>query len=155
MLKLKLQHLAYLMQRADSLEKTLTLGKIKRGRGCQRMRWLNSNTDSVDMNLSKLQRQWRTGKPGMLQAMGWQRDRYNLETEQNQGLFITDCLCSPSRVWLCATPWTVAHQTPLSTEFSRQEYWSRLPFPPPGGGAVWEHYIFSKSVKSGKVFVTQ
>ena len=37
-----------------------------------------------------------------------------------------------SRVWLLATPWTVAHQPPLSMEFSRQEYWRRLPFPPPG-----------------------
>ena len=37
-----------------------------------------------------------------------------------------------SRVWLFAIPWTVAHQAPLSIEFSRQEYWSGLPFPPPG-----------------------
>ena len=40
---------------------------------------------------------------------------------------------SLSSVKLFATPWTVAHQAPLSTEFSRQEYWSELPFPPPGG----------------------
>ena len=37
-----------------------------------------------------------------------------------------------SHVWLFVTPWTVAHQAPLSMEFSRQEYWSRLPFPSPG-----------------------
>ena len=37
-----------------------------------------------------------------------------------------------SRVWLFATPWTVAHQAPLAMGFSRQEYWSELPFPPPG-----------------------
>ena len=57
MLKLKLQHFGHLVQRADSLEKTLTLGKIesKRRRGRQRMRSLDSITDSVDMNLSKLQ----------------------------------------------------------------------------------------------------
>ena len=56
MLKLKLQYFSYLMQRADSLEKTLMLGKIedRRRRGWQRMRWLYSITDSVDMNLSKL-----------------------------------------------------------------------------------------------------
>ena len=55
MLKLKLQYFSHLMQRADSLEKTLMLGKIegKRRRGQQRMRRLNI-TDSVDMNLSKL-----------------------------------------------------------------------------------------------------
>ena len=53
---LKLQYFGHLMQRASSLEKTLILGKIegKRRRGWQRMRWLDSITDSVDMNLSKL-----------------------------------------------------------------------------------------------------
>ena len=57
MLKLKLQYFGHLMQRANSLEKTLMLGKIegKRRRGQQRMRWLDSITDSVDMKLSKLQ----------------------------------------------------------------------------------------------------
>ena len=56
-LKLKLQYFGHLMPRADSLEKTLMLGKIegKRRRGQQRMRWLVSVTDSMDMNLSKLQ----------------------------------------------------------------------------------------------------
>ena len=55
MLKLKLQYFGHLMQRADSLEKTLMRGKIegKRRKGQQRMRWLDSITDSMDMNLSK------------------------------------------------------------------------------------------------------
>ena len=56
MLKLKLQYFGHLMRRADSLEKTLMLGKTeaRKRRGRQRMRWLDSITDSVDMNLSKL-----------------------------------------------------------------------------------------------------
>ena len=57
MLKLKLQYFGHLMRRVDSLEKTLMLGGIgsRRRRGCQRMRWLDDITDSMDVSLSELQ----------------------------------------------------------------------------------------------------
>ena len=84
MLKLKLQYFGHLMRRADSLEKTLMLGKIevRRRRGRQRMRWLDCITDSMNRKLSKLQEIVKTGEPGMLQSMGLQRGKQDLATEQ-------------------------------------------------------------------------
>ena len=66
MLKLKLQYFSHLMRKADSLEKTLMLGKIegKRIKGCQRMRRLDNITDSMDMNLSKLWDRVEADEPG-------------------------------------------------------------------------------------------
>ena len=77
LVKLKLQYFGHLMQRADSLEKTLTLGKIedKRRREWQRMRWLDIITNSIDVNLSKLQEMVETEELGVLQFMGLQRIR--------------------------------------------------------------------------------
>ena len=98
-LKLKLQYFGHLMQRTDSLEKTLMLGKIEGWRrGWQRMRWLEGITKVMDMSLGKLWELVMGRKPGMLQSTGSQRVGHNWATELN---WHTDLKCHFYRMWNC------------------------------------------------------
>ena len=85
MLKPKLQYFGHLMQRTDSLEKTLMLGKIEGGRrrGQQRMRWLDGITDSTDMRLSKLRKMVKD-REAWCASIGLQRVGHDLATEQQK-----------------------------------------------------------------------
>ena len=98
MLKLKFQYFGHLMQRANSLAKTLMLGKIegKRRSGQQRMRCLDSITDSMGINVSKLWEIVRTEEPDMLQSMESHRVGHNLTTEQQEQLSYLMLLSSVS-----------------------------------------------------------
>ena len=89
MLKLKLQYFGQLMRKTDSLEMPLVLGKIegRKRRGWQSMRWLDGITDSMDMNLSKLQEMVKNRETWHALSMGLQRIGHNWATKQESGVW--------------------------------------------------------------------
>ena len=99
MLKLKLQNFGHLMRKANSLEKTLMLGKTegRRRRGQQRMRWLDGITGSLDMSLSNLQETVKDREPDVLQSMGSQRVRHDFRLNNNNQTCLGPSSHSPSK----------------------------------------------------------
>ena len=131
MLKLKLQYFGHLLQRAQTLEKTLMLGKIesRRQRGWQRMSggW-HHRLDGHEFEQTPGARE---GQGSLACCSPWGCTELDTTERLSSNNLHVCVLKSLSLVWLFTTPWTVAHQVPLFMGLLRLEYWSGLPLPPP------------------------
>ena len=126
-LKLTLQYFGHLMQKANSLERTLILGKIEgRRRGWQRMKWFMASSIQRTWVWTNSGRQWRSGRPGVLQSMGSRRVGHDWVTEQQQQMLVKIIQSCPT---LCKPmDWGLPGSSVHGTLQARTLEWVAIPF---------------------------